>query len=1088
MNLRVFLSVAWWASAAALSAQTTQGLVGGRVRNLLTAAPVAGAVITYQSLATNTRGSVLTGKDGFYNCPLLPPGKYRIRAGAGEGFQAQEVQELALPVAGRLEVNFDLRPAADVFGAGASRSVLLPRSQTIVTFFGPDVDTSRSASFEAVRSSRGSLETSLSGVIEPSQMTGLPFGGRDLYTMLLTQPGVAADAATARGLGLSVNGQRPTSANFLLDGLENNNYTTSGPMTVVAPEAMQEYRVSTNNFSAEYGRASGFIANAVTKSGGNGWHGIGYLNLRDDALNANEFQFNAVGLAKAPLREWQPGGQIGGPILAGRLFSSTAIELLDNKSTSPQPVTYLMPTSAFDRLFPLAGPVAKRLIGQFARPAVSETRNATGALTVSPPLSQRRWLALQRLDWLPSDGRQRLTGRLSVQRVDRPDFIYSPYPDFSSGLEQRHESVAVTYQRNHRPGLVSEWRGGWSQDRLGWDRAHPEIPTLLSSDGTELPGSPASYGYGNRNRTVELAGSLLWTGGRHVAKFGGGALLRSLAGKLTFGRDGLVVFPSFLEFVADQPSFYSVSVARQSLPAYSPVPSFDREYGYRQVHLFAQDTVKLTSRLVLNLGIRYEALGSPRNTGAVKEALVHLGEGANFQERLASSSLNFGAGSGGQTLFSTGSGNVAGRFGLSYALRSNGATLMRMALGTFYDRPYDNLWRNTANNSFTLARFFADFGERLDYLLPSQALLAKFRGQPIDTRFPNLIFVDPGLRSGYSQSYLFGIQHELSGAWGLDIHAAGALSRRLLTTDIVNRDFSVPTGNGNFTGRYNPTLPEISYLGSQGLANYHAFTAVLRGRASRVQMQASYTWSHSIDNQSDPLDGDLFDLAFTRSTATVGTLRPRASFSRQFDSSGDRGNSDFDQRQNLVFFSLWDLPRPLAGGRLARVVLRDWKVSQMAAFRSGFPYSVFGTARIAPPGQGVLYNVRADLLGAADARRPVAGGVALLERTAFKDPAAGLQGTSGRNAFRAPGLYNLDASISRSFPMPMLGEASRVSFRCDFFNLLNHANLGQPNNQLGLAGFGTARFGREGSPSFFPALLPFQERGRQVQILLRLEF
>ena len=138
---------------------------------------------------------------------LFGYGSLRARRSAAGNATGAAVPDGRLDsVAGRLEVNFDLRPAADVFGAGRSRSVLLPRSQTIVTFFGPDVDTSRSASFEAVRSSRSALETSLSGVIEPSQMMGLPFGGRDLYTMLLTQPGVSADAATSRGLGLSANG------------------------------------------------------------------------------------------------------------------------------------------------------------------------------------------------------------------------------------------------------------------------------------------------------------------------------------------------------------------------------------------------------------------------------------------------------------------------------------------------------------------------------------------------------------------------------------------------------------------------------------------------------------------------------------------------------------------------------------------------------------------------------------------------------------------------------------------------------------------------------------------------------------------
>ena len=133
-------------------------------------------------------------------------------------------------------------------------------------------------------------------------------------------------------------------------------------------------------------------------------------------------------------------------------------------------------------------------------------------------------------------------------------------------------------------------------------------------------------------------------------------------------------------------------------------------------------------------------------------------------------------------------------------------------------------------------------------------------------------------------------------------------------------------------------------------------------------------------------------------------------------------------------------------------------------------------------------RVRADVMGSASVRQATAGGLTLLNRSAFQTPGPGLQGASGRNALASPGLYNLDASLSRSLALPRLGEMSRITLRCDFFNLLNHANLGQPANQLGLDGFGTARFGRQGSPSSFPALLPFQERGRQVQLLLRLEF
>ncbi len=199
-------------------------------------------------------------------------------------------------------MNFQLRPLNAVWESGQYRSVFLPGSKTIVTFYGPDVDSSRSGTFEATQGRRGALESTVSQVIDPSQVRDLPLAGRDVYTMLVTQPGVTADTGTARGLGLAINGQRPSSSNFMLDGLENNNYLVTGSLTPIAPEAIDEYRVSTNNFSAEYGRTSGYLANAVSRSGGNRFHGIGYFYLKNDALNANGFQENLAGLKRTPVK------------------------------------------------------------------------------------------------------------------------------------------------------------------------------------------------------------------------------------------------------------------------------------------------------------------------------------------------------------------------------------------------------------------------------------------------------------------------------------------------------------------------------------------------------------------------------------------------------------------------------------------------------------------------------------------------------------------------------------------------------------------------------------------------------------------
>jgi hypothetical protein len=262
------------------------------------------------------------------------------------------------------------------------------------------------------------------------------------------------------------------------------------------------------------------------------------------------------------------------------------------------------------------------------------------------------------------------------------------------------------------------------------------------------------------------------------------------------------------------------------------------------------------------------------------------------------------------------------------------------------------------------------------------------------------------------------------------------------------------------------------------------FTARFRGRF--VQAQAAYAWSHAIDNQSDPLRGDFFDLKFT-GISQAASSTASASFTRQFDSRSDRGNSDFDQRHNLVFFSIWDVPRALQTSKLGWM-LRDWKVSQLAAVRSGLPFTVNVPSPFAPD-RPLLYNNRADLVSPdVFLNSPGEGGRQVLNPAAFRAPAAGTLGTLGRNALAGPGFFNLDLSVSRSFPLAQLGEAGRLTFRADGFNVLNHANLNNPESFLTSSNFGVASYGRLGVASAFPAIAPLNETARQVQLIVRVEF
>jgi hypothetical protein len=257
-------------------------------------------------------------------------------------------------------------------------------------------------------------------------------------------------------------------------------------------------------------------------------------------------------------------------------------------------------------------------------------------------------------------------------------------------------------------------------------------------------------------------------------------------------------------------------------------------------------------------------------------------------------------------------------------------------------------------------------------------------------------------------------------------------------------------------------------------------------------VQGSYTWSHSIDNQSDPLIGDFFNLDFT-SIAGAGASTGRSAFSEQFSPQVDRGNSDYDQRHNFVVFSYWTLPAPFARSKWG-LPLRGWMVSEIAAFRSGFPYTVTGTSTVVPGG-GQILNNRVNILNPNETLLPnpvpVAGGQLILNAADFTEAAPSTLGNEGRNAFIGPGFYNIDVSVARYFPLRWLGEAGRLRFRAEFFNVLNHANLGNPDslftNPL-TSTFGIATYGRQGVQSGFPAVTPLNESPRQIQMSVKVEF
>jgi hypothetical protein len=647
-----------------------------------------------------------------------------------------------------------------------------------------------------------------------------------------------------------------------------------------------------------------------------------------------------------------------------------------------------------------------------------------------------------RVDWVA--GAHRVGGRYALTDLTNPSFIWTPYPDFVSTLSQRTQNLALRVESMLAPGRANEFRFSWTNSNLAWDRPHPEIPTLLDQNShTTLPGSFALYAFQNRATMLEAGDSFLIVRDRHMPKFGGGFFWRNPNGVLTAGRDGMFAFADLLDYTIDKPSSLLVALSRQSLPQFQ-IPDYRREWRQSQFYLYAQDTWRISPSLVANYGIRYDSLGAPATSG---DTLVRLGTGTSFAERIAGATLEF-AGEG-TSIYAADRNDLQGRAGLTWSPGGTGRWLLRGAYGIFQDRPFDNLWQNVRNNALLLPTLAVPAPESggYNYLEPLQSQLTRLQGQTFAGAFPSLTLVDPALRNGYVQTFFSGGQWAPRPSLTLELNGSGSLGRKLITTDIVNRLF-----------RDNPALPEIAWRSSQGSSNYYALQTVARYRHRHGYAQGAYTWSHAIDNQSEPLQGDYFDLRFTELAAGV-TDRPHARFVVPYGSSFDRGNADFDQRHNLVFFSIWEW--------------RGFRLSQIAAFRSGFPYTVT-TGDVN----------RADLIGDPYTSGSVDGGERLLNPTAFRAPASGV-GNTGRNAFPGPGLWNIDLSVAKTFAYQ---ERWRFTIRADAYNVFNHANLNSPQSSLGLADFGIALYGRRSKDSAFPGLAPFTETSRILQLMLRVEF
>jgi hypothetical protein len=1072
---RPLLAVALLFWIVPLSAQTPEASVRGAVTSSV-GQPLVRAEVTATDSETGFGQTTTTDSQGEYYFGSLPRGLYRFKVEMS-GYRGLEKRGIELAIGAKHEENFTL-------------TLLSPeQAQTAISTVFEIVPPAPALSVETIASS-------VSVVVDENKILELPLASRNIYSLFLLQPGVTSQGAIGtRGLTFSVHGQRVSGSNYQLDGVDNNNIVLTGPVATTSAEAIQEFRMVNSSFSAENGRATAFVAQVVTRSGSNRFHGSLFEFLGNDELDANTSENNSNGIAKAPLRHNQFGYSLGGPIQKNRTFFWSGLEL--SRLHYGTPMTLQLPSALFIASLPQDSE-ARRLLTEIpplaATPVPGGDPNI-GQIQIQAPGRIDTLLATERMDHEFNNDKDRLMVRFTVASTasEAPEGLapgegFTGYPSLMPTDRYRAYNTMLSWTHSFDASRVNDFRTGWSRERIDEPRPQPSVPILQSFDGVLLPGSPRQSEIWENNNVIQVYDTFSVRRGRSALKLGF-EYRRSLSNSVTLGLqntaigggarfpDGFYLFNSIQDFGAGQPLAFAIAVDRFS-SGQLRLPDLQREYRSNEFAAFVQDDIKLDRRFSLNLGLRYEYYGVLHNLDRSKDLNFYFGSGSTVEDQLTNGVLRSTEQNPGDLrglLYRPDRLSFAPSIGIAWDPLGHGRTVVRAGYAVAFDRIFDTL-RDLRTNSLQIANCFPPDCP-LSFLVPP-GLMVPMLNQNLDAQRPGEVAqLDENLRTPYAENWYLGVQQTVTPSLLVEIGYAASAGKKLIGRDVINRSIAGLRLNGQ--------VGEDTFLSNSGFSNYQALEVGLRHRFSRgLQYQASYTWSHAIDNQSDIFQGPrtgpgIQDFAL-------------ATFTRQFDTQVDRGNADFDQRHNLVLNAIWDIPSPQVRVRWANWFLQRWTASVIGAHRSGFPITVIGNNGIDING---LANNRLDLVAGQTARFshpvPVPGGVQWLNPNAFQLPQSSV-GNSGRGAFEGPGSWNYDFALLRSIALTESG--IRLQFRAEFYNLLNHANLSSPISGLldpatGAVNpnFGKAYYGLNQTFSRFGGL-PLENPSRSIQFGLRLEF
>lgn len=965
VGLIILLSVFIPAYSAAAQSQAAAATLEGYVYDP-TGAVVPDVTVTVVNAATGLTRTVKTNALGYYVAPLLPPGTYRVTF-AKPGFAELKLEDVELRVGDTLTVNGTLQPAG-------IREEILITAETL-----PVIETSR---------------TQPGTVIERSVIDVLPLNGRNWTELVLLTPGVTA----ADDFGnVSFAGVDRVFNNIQVDGADNNNAyfgeirgRTRAPFQF-SQETVQEFRVANNNFSAEFGRAAGGIVNAITRSGTNEWHGGAFYYIRDDVWNANGFFNNANGVPKPPERRQQFGGNFGGPLIKNKLFWF----LNYDQQVRNEPVTVILGARLESEIAALRGP-DRELAERIFRPLVRSIPRDFDQINFFP-----------RLDWQLTPNHT-LTLTHNFQQFDSMNGVFTT-PTTTTNITGNAKNFTnsytsvITLNSVLTPRLINEFRFNFVFDDTGDFANDPFLPQI-SVAGFNLGGRtflhslPGAFpGRFTSERRQQWIDNLSIIAGKHTIKTG--LDVNRIVDRNFFGNNlnGTYSFGSVADFLNGVLSNYTQRffVGDPLTTMHTTVSGF-----------YAQDTYRISPRLTLYYGVRYElqTLPSPLVVNPLVPETGIINEDTN---------------------------NWAPRLGFAFSPFKDEKTVIRGGFGIFYGVT-PNLMLNDAltnNNAYSINIFLSrEQAEANGIIFPPVSTL-----DPLNlsrTRFPRLSAPPGGIRfsdpssdimvfapdrvnpyteqanleierelfrqTSVSVAYLFTRGVHISRSRNINVRPplegpAGVATIRVLNEagQIVQTMQFPRIGVVSPTSlRPNPNFRQINRVESAANSFYHGLAVRVNRRFHRgVSLLVSYTLAKNIDDIRNSLDARFTDM-----------LDP-------FNARRDRGLSGLDERHRLVVSGVWDLPFFSRANRaIVRHLLGNWSLSGIGTFTSG-------------------RAVTADLAGSST-------DTDINEDNVSDDRAPHL----GRGVFRGPRRNQIDFSLRKRIP---LAERKRLEFIFQAFNLFN---------------------------------------------------